>query len=208
MKPNRRKQLLTLIWKEWRQIRILILLPALILLTPALIRSGIGAYYSMMPAFTLAAGALATLLTCYAAGVSSYGMEFSGHTTAYLATRPTSPAKVFAIKVALGLLLCFVAALASRLQVADREAERAVLLSPFFAIWLDRWWVIAPTAYLAVLLVTLLVREQLLALILALLTTWLAVVMAGTGVFIPSLGCLMMVAACYMLALRRRDIRW
>jgi len=205
---NEKNKLMTLLWKEWRQIRVLILLPALILLTPALIRSGISTHYSMMPAFTLAAGLLATFLTCYAAGVSSYGMEFSGHTTAYLATRPISPAKVFAVKVSLGLLFCFAAALLSRLQVAPGEIEWTVRRSPLLGVWLNRWWVIAPTAYLAVLFVTLVVREQLLALILALLTTWLAVVAAGTGVFLPSLFSLMMVGACYGLASRRREARW
>lgn len=197
---------MTLVWKEWRQIRVLLLLPVLILLVPVVAGSRGGAY--SMPNVTLIAGVVATFLTCYAAGVSSYGMEFSGHTTAYLATRPIAPAKVFAIKIAFGLLLCFAAALVSRLQMAEGGAERAAKIGAFFAIWVKRWWLIAPTAYLAVLLMTLLIREQLLALILALVATWLAVVMAGTGVVVPSLLSLMMVAACYVLALRRREIRW
>ena len=76
MNTLEKRQVLTLAWKEWRQIRVLILLPILILVIPMLTQAD--QHERFFVATRVAAGFFAAFLTCFAAGVTAYGLEFSG----------------------------------------------------------------------------------------------------------------------------------
>jgi len=166
MTEHEKLQLKTLIWKEWQPLQ------GFVYITIAF--AGLGWYLSgpvgqhlgherliMLAIFT-------PILTCLGVGVMAYGLEFNDKTSAYLATRPTSHNQVFIVKVLLGLVLCLGVALFSRAYIA------LLLGNPLpgtqAAKWeshLNLWWLYAPTMFLSVQTVILLVRPIVPAIILS-----------------------------------------
>lgn len=167
-----RLQMRTLIWKEWRQVRALFFMAIAILVGSALLPFTVLAdpAFSVLQRrdFVCAGAALASVLTCLGLGVIGYGLEFSDKTAAYLATRPVSHNQIFFIKAGMGLIACLVVALFAWILVFV-TADSSLARRPESEIreWFARWWLVAPTVFLAVQTTVLLIRPLIPALIVA-----------------------------------------
>jgi hypothetical protein len=167
-----RLQMRTLIWKEWRQVRALFFMAIAILVGTALLPFTLLAdpNFSILLRrdFVCAGAALASVLTCLGLGVIGYGLEFSDRTASYLATRPVTHNQVFLVKVGTGLLACLVVAFfAWVLVVATADTSMAGKPESDLRQWFVRWWLVAPTVFLAAQTTVLLIRPMVPALILA-----------------------------------------
>jgi hypothetical protein len=192
MTPFEKQQIRTLVWKEWRQVRmvvgmavlILVIMPLMPLWSPIQIQD---AFYT--------GTAIAFLMLSFGLGVVPYGMELNDHTNAYLITRPVDHWKVFMVKLLLSLVPVWILALIGGIQLAigNHPGE----MNPWRLIF-------APMIFLAVQFFILLIPPMVPALILSVSAGLLAVwyLMIAPALLLPVL-CSLFLAGSYMLAGKR-----
>lgn len=89
-------QLKTLLWKEWKQVRVFVALAVFIIVA----FGGMAVFDEIDLIDTLPGGAMmASVLTTLGLGVLAYGLEINEKTVSYLATRPVTHPQVFLVKV-------------------------------------------------------------------------------------------------------------
>lgn len=191
-------QIKTLLWKEWKQVRVFVALAIFILVG----FSGIAVLDTIDLKETLSAGALiASVLTTIGLGVLSYGLEINEKTVSYLATRPVGHPQVFWSKVGLSLAVGWGVVLGSLIAWGMLEPgsfyEHMEDSHPFIL----RSWLFVPSIYLTVLFFILAIRPIVPSLIVAISFGLMAFFgCAATPLWIVIPLCLLMLGACYFLA--------
>ena len=198
------KQIKTLLWKEYRQIRIIILLPAILLSIPYMIKIYNHTFY--IKNLQIGMGMMATFLTCFLAGGICYGMEFWGHTRSYLSTRPVSAITVFLIKIIMGLVLCYGVAIisVSLSSLGELGKMREDLPIDYLNI-LNSWWITVPAVFLASLIASMLVPLQFTSIILAFFASIISLQIVELNLPLSILIIMIMVVLAWVLAVTRME---
>lgn len=191
MTPFEKQQIRTLVWKEWRQVRVVIgLAVAIFVILPLMplwstIKAKDAFYMSTVIAF---------LLLSFGLGVVPYGMELNDHTNAYLITRPVEHKKVFWVKFLWSLIPVWSLALMGAIQMVITGQE---LMNPWRLIF-------TPMVFLAVQFFILLIPPMVPALILSISAGLLAVwYLTIAPVSLLVVLCVLLPVGSYVLAGKR-----
>jgi hypothetical protein len=198
-------QIKTLLWKEWKQVRVFVALAVFIIVA-----------FGMMAVFdeidlidTLPGGAvMASVLTTLGLGVLAYGLEINEKTVSYLATRPVTHPQVFLVKVSLCLAVAWSVAFVAWILCWWMGPQVFTLKSAWFDesvdLFVARWWLYVPLAYLTVMFAVLAIRPIVPSLIVSISAGLGALYLAAVApVWTLLLACPLLLLAAYLLASNR-----
>jgi len=146
-------------------------------------------------------------LTCTFIGLMSYEEELSGEVLPYLSTRPVSHRRVFGVKCGIGLMLSLLVGGLGKLiliQQIDRSWATLKFESPWSISFDFGWWYLAPCAYLAGLLASLLIPSTAPAYTVAFVGAFGVFWLGQWFIPGPLLLCPVLLFICYRLSYRVR----
>jgi hypothetical protein len=198
-------QIKTLLWKEWKQVRVFVALAVFIIVA----FGGMAVFDEIDLIDTLPGGAvMASVLTTLGLGVLAYGLEINEKTVSYLATRPVTHPQVFLVKVSLCLVVAWGIAFVAWFLCWWMGPQLFTLKSPWFnedaVRFIARWWLYVPLAYLTVMVAVLAIRPIVPSLIVS-ITAGLGAFYLGavSPIWTLLLVCPLLLVAAYLLASKR-----
>lgn len=199
-------QIKTLLWKEWKQVRVFVALAVFIIAA-----FGGMAVFDEIDFFPslVSGGMAASVLSILGLGVLSYGLEINEKTVGYLATRPVTHPQIFFVKVCLCLAVAWGMVFVTwmfclMMTPQDSLLRGGVMFGHGVDYLILRWFLFVPLAYLTVMISVLAIRPIVPSLIVSISAGLVALYLGAIApIWTLLIACPLLLLAAYLLASNR-----